>query len=126
MPSIFDVAKYILTKCGEMSTMKLQKLCYYCQAWANGPVCYQLFVETRGLFSVTADNEPGDTNNLDDSQKETINLVLDHYAKHDAQWLSRLTHMEQPWNTARKDVLPGQGCQNIITKESMAIYYGGL
>lgn len=143
MPSIFDVAKYILTKCGEMSTMKLQKLCYYCQAWslvwddkplfdedfqawANGPVCYQLFVETRGLFSVTADNEPGDINNLDDSQKETINLVLDHYAKHDAQWLSRLTHMEQPWNTARKDVLPGQGCQNIITKESMAIYYGGL
>ena len=27
--TIFDVAKYILTKLGPMTTMKLQKLCYY-------------------------------------------------------------------------------------------------
>lgn len=143
MPNVFDVAKYILIKCGEMSTMKLQKLCYYCQAWslvwddkplfeeefqawANGPVCYELFTQTKGKFSVNPSDEPGDINKLDDNQKETINLVLDHYASHDAQWLSRLTHMEQPWNDARKDIPLGKGCQNIITKESMALYYGGL
>jgi uncharacterized phage-associated protein len=34
MTNIFDVAKYILHAIGgQMSTMKLQKLCYYCQAW---------------------------------------------------------------------------------------------
>ena len=32
--TIFDVAKYILHKMNRMSTMKLQKLCYYAQAWA--------------------------------------------------------------------------------------------
>ena len=31
---VFDVAKYILTKQGMMSTWKLQKLCYYAQAWS--------------------------------------------------------------------------------------------
>ena len=29
MADIIDVAKYILEKCGTMTTMKLQKLCYY-------------------------------------------------------------------------------------------------
>lgn len=56
MANIFDVAKYILTEIGGVSTMKLQKLCYYSlveslrrdpehplfrerfEAWANGPV----------------------------------------------------------------------------------------
>ena len=34
MANVFDVAKYILEKQGDMSTMKLQKLCYYAQAWS--------------------------------------------------------------------------------------------
>ena len=33
MASVFDVAKYILHKSGRLSTWKLQKLCYYAQAW---------------------------------------------------------------------------------------------
>lgn len=33
MATVFDVAKYILDRCSEMSTWKLQKLCYYSQAW---------------------------------------------------------------------------------------------
>jgi hypothetical protein len=34
MTTIFDVAKYILQQRGEMTAMKLQKLCYYAQAWS--------------------------------------------------------------------------------------------
>ena len=55
-----------------------------------------------------------------------ISRVLEHYGKHDAQWLSQLTHMEDPWKLARKGVPSGVGCNHIITKESMALYYGGL
>ena len=33
MANVFDTAKYILEQKGDMSTMKLQKLCYYSQAW---------------------------------------------------------------------------------------------
>ena len=32
--SVLDVAAYILDKRGKMSTWKLQKLCYYAQAWS--------------------------------------------------------------------------------------------
>ncbi len=143
MANIFDVAKYILEKKGTMSTMKLQKLCYYAQAWslvwddkplfdeefeawANGPVCKKLFLKTKGHYSVSADNETGGSGDLTDDEIDTINQVLKYYGDHSAQWLSQLTHMEDPWNEARKDIPNGVGCNQIITKESMAIYYGGL
>ena len=143
MANVFDVAKYILETRGRMSTMKLQKLCFYCQAWslvwddnelfpeefeawANGPVCRELYNATRGVYSVTADDENGSSSNLTENQKDTINRVLDYYAKHDAQWLSQLTHLEDPYKLARVGIPAGVGSNNIISKESMAIYYGGI
>lgn len=143
MANIFDVAKYILEQQGDMSTMKLQKLCYYAQAWAlvwddrplfneefeawaNGPVCRELFFKTKGQYSVSAEDETGGEGNLTDNERDTIDHVLEHYGKHNAQWLSQLTHMEDPWNEARDGVAPGVGCDQVITKESMAMYYGGL
>lgn len=143
MATVFDVARYILETKGKMSTMKLQKLCYYAQAWAlvwddeplfeeefrawaNGPVCHELFFKTQGQFSVTAEEEPGNSDSLSADQKDTIDSVLDYYAPHDAQWLSRLTHLEAPWNEAREGIPAGVGCDRVITKESMAKYYGGL
>lgn len=143
MASIFDVAKYILHEKGEMSTMKLQKLCYYAQAWSlvwedplfdedfqawkTGPVCEELFKETQGMYSVTELNEPkGDISRLSDNQKDTINRVLKHYGDYDAGQLSQMTHLEDPWKDARKGLDEYIGCNRPITKESMAIYYGGL
>lgn len=143
MANIFDVAKYILEKNGAMSTMKLQKLCYYAQAWslvwddtplfpedfeawANGPVCRELFFKTKGRFSVSAEDETGGEGNLTENEMDTIDQVLAHYGGHNAQWLSQLTHMEDPWNEARKGIPAGEVCTQIITKESMALYYGGL
>jgi len=34
MPSVRDVAQYILSQLGPMTTMKLQKLAYYSRAWS--------------------------------------------------------------------------------------------
>ena len=143
MPDVFDVATYILEKQGTISTMKLQKLCYYAQAWnlvwadkplfeeefhawANGPVCKELFAKTQGQFSVDASDENGNSNNLSADQKDTIDKVLEYYAPHNAHWLSELTHMEDPWNEARPGIAPGIGSDNIISKESIAMYYGGI
>ena len=143
MANVFDTAKYILEQSGSMSTMKLQKLCYYSQAWslgwddsplfeedfqacANGLVCPDLFFKTQGKYSVSASDETGGDGDLSADQKDTIDKVLEHYGSHDAQWLSQLTHMEDPWIKARKGVPLGAGCSNVITKESMALYYGGL
>ena len=143
MANVFDTAEYILSQSGEMSTMKLQKLCYYSQAWslvwddtplfnedfqawANGPVCPELFKKTKGKYSVTALDETGGEGNLTDNQKDTINKVLEHYGNRDAQWLSQLTHLEDPWIKAREDTPAGGSSTEIISKESMAMYYGGL
>lgn len=145
MANVFDAAKYILNKQGPMSTMKLQKLCYYAQAWslvwddeplfsedfeawANGPVCPELFRLHRGKFRVSAEDIPDSLCDvpLTENQEDTVNIVLAHYGDKDAQWLSTLTHMEEPWKLARAGTQSGARCTNTITQESMAMYYGGL
>ncbi len=143
MANVFDAAIYILEQSGAVSVMKLQKLCYYAQAWslvwddyplfseefhawANGPVCPELFYKTKGKYLVSVDDETGGNGNLTDNQKDTIDKVLEYYGRYDAQWLSQLTQMEEPWRKAREGVPAGGGCNKIITKESMAMYYGGL
>lgn len=147
MHTIFDVAKYILHHIGvgTITTMKLEKLCYYCQAWslawdevplfsedfqawANGPVCPELFEKHRGRFVLenTYFDAEGDIENFTEDEIATMNAVLDAYGNKEPQWLSELTHNEMPWIYARHGVPRGARCSNVITKESMQEYYGGL
>lgn len=144
MASVFDVARYVLNHAGDMTTMKLQKLVYYCQAWslawdgvplfdeefqawANGPVCQELFATHKGLFWLSADfydkHEPYP---FTQTQIETMNAVLEGYADKEPQWLSELTHKERPWRETRVDVKPGEPCVSVIPKELMQEYYEGL
>lgn len=146
MSSVLDVAKYILEQTGEMTSMKLQKLVYYSQAWslvwdesplfdecieawANGPVVRRLYDMHKGQFKVNSANVPGDSSKLDDSQRETINGVLEFYGNKTAQWLSDLTHMESPWKDAREEagLRDGErGFDVIISTASMHEYYSSL
>ena len=147
MASIFDVAKYILESQGCLTTMKLQKLCYYAQAWslaweeqpifdedfqawANGPVCPALYAYHRGKFAICADELPSasDASCLSEIQIDTIDRVLGFYGDKESYWLSELTHKEMPWREARAraQALPGDRCSEVITKESMQQYYSGL
>ncbi len=142
MTNVFDVAKYILEKQGPMTTMKLQKLVYYCQAWslvwdekplfteaiqawASGPVVRELYDEHRGEYQIST-LVKGDVSNLQPYEKETIDAVLQAYGDKPAQWLSDLTHMEKPWNEAREGIPIGQNCENEITLASMSEYYGSM
>ena len=145
MTTVFDVADYVLKSTGQITSMKLQKLVYYSQAWslawddmplfdedfqawANGPVCPELFREHRGLFSLPKDyfanHARGDA--LSAEQVETIDIVLREYAGMSPHELSDLTHREYPWIKARGNTPPGMPCENIIEKEVMQDYYAGL
>jgi len=147
MASVFDVAKYILTNSCEMTAMKLQKLVYYAQAWhlvwdeeplfseaieawANGPVVRPLYEAHRGKFKLSAADfaHLGNTRNLSKSQKETISGVLDFYGGKTAQWLSDLTHMEDPWKETRKEAGLAEGVRGsaVISHSSMHEYYSSL
>lgn len=145
MHTVFDVAKYILHQCGEMTTMKLQKLCYYAQAWslawdgkplfdedfqawANGPVCVELYNEHRGQF-VIGENFFDQKGNCDDFEKdeiETMDIVLKAYGDKTPLYLSELTHKENPWKLTRIGIPMGERSHRVIEKEVMQEYYGGL
>ena len=141
MATVFDVANYILSETGSMTTWKLQKLVYYSQAWhavwedqqlfqesieawANGPVCPDLYSQHRGMFKVGSFGKGKFT--LKKSEKESIDVVLKHYGKKSAEYLSELTHQEAPWKDARKGLPAGVRGNRKIPVDAMAEYYGGL
>lgn len=143
MVSAHDVAAYILEKRGPMSAMKLQKLVYYAQAWhlvwdeqplfeeeiqawANGPVVYELFDAHRGKYTVSAPWKRGDARRLDKAQIGTVDAVLNTYADLTGRQLSVLTHDEQPWRRARAGLSPTAPSQRAIALDDMADFYTAL
>jgi len=142
MPTVYDVASYILAKQGTMTTMKLQKLVYYAQAWslvwdeeplfkneieawANGPVVPGLYQRHKGDFKIRR-LPAGDGRKIKGSAKKTIDAVLSYYSEKTSQWLSNLTHSEKPWRDARRGLNPSQRGSREITHAAMAEYYGSL
>jgi hypothetical protein len=66
----------------------------------------------------------GDPARLSQRQQETVLAVLDAYGSRTPNWLSRLTHREQPWIDARSGLPADAQCRNEITPESMRSFYG--
>ena len=143
MTNVFDVAKYILTKQGEMTAMKLQKLVYYSQAWhavweekplfdeqiqawINGPVVPTLYDLHRGKFLVTSSDICSSGVLLTDDEKDSIDRVLSFYGDKSSQWLSDLTHSETPWISAREGLAPNERGNREISVSSLAEYYEAL
>lgn len=140
--AVHDVAAYILERRGPMSAMKLQKLVYYSQAWtlaltgaplfdeqiqawAHGPVVYELFDRHRGQFVLEAWGT-GDPRRLRPTELHVIDAVLDRYARMSAEALSKLTHEELPWREARAGLRESQRSAAVISHESMRRFYSTM
>lgn len=144
MPTVFDVAKYILEKQGQITTFKLQKLVYYSKAWslvwdddslfnnkiyawANGPVCKDLYLKHKGFFEISKNElSDGNSNNLQPNHKATIDLVIKSYAHLSGQQLSNWSHTEKPWTDARKGLNIEERGEVEITPDSMVEYYSAI
>ena len=143
--SAFDVACNILQHYkSPISTMKLHKLLYYCQAWhlvweekplfkekieawANGPVIREIFNFHRGMYEISLRSFPiGNSDLLSKAQSESVDSVLDFYGDKSAQWLIDQTHSELPWRNARKGLLPNERGDVEITIDDMLEYYSSL
>ena len=139
---VFDVAAYILEKTKTITTMKLQKLVYYSQAWslvwdekplfeekteawANGPVIRDLFDYHRGMYEISA-MPIGNPRLLNEAQQETVDTVLEYYGDKPAQWLIDLTHMEEPWIQTRQGLPVRERGNRVIPLHVMADYYSSL
>lgn len=119
---------------------KLQKLLYYAQAWSLAwdgqplfPDDFEAWVEGPVVRSVYADErygtnsyQPGPAGNaatLSAAQNATIESVAAMYGARSGEWLSRLTHREAPWRTARAGLAATEASQNRISKVEMSAFY---
>lgn len=142
MASVFDVAAYVLTQAGYVSTMKLQKLVYYSQAfnlvksgsplfpeeieaWANGPVVPALFSKHRGRYVIGPEDSPsiGNAEKLSDAERSCVDHVVRTLGDKTGAQLSSLTHAENPWASARCGLPEGARSHNVISVNSIRAYY---
>ncbi len=142
-----DVAQYIIDKFNSrhqaVTTIKLQKLVYYSQAWSlvwddcplfnedfqawiNGPVVRSLFDDTKGYYYCPDHIKDANPDKLSANQKDTIDKVLSFYGDLTSSELVQLSHNEEPWQKARKDFPPEVPSTASIPKDIIANYYSGL
>lgn len=141
MVTVHDVAAAILAQQSPIEAMKLQKLCYYAQAWhlalfdvplfdepiqawSQGPVAPALWEGHRGRLMLTR-WEQGNAHELDARQAGVVNLVCSHYGMLSGDDLSELTHAELPWREAREGLPEGARSRYPIKRDTMARFYRG-
>jgi uncharacterized phage-associated protein len=150
MITINDCADFIIVKTTAdghgLNLLKLQKLCFYAQAWhlaiendqlfdgrfeawVHGPVnraLYKRFRDTHSLYaSVTEKDLSANFRDRDfpDAASNHIEMVLETYAGLSGTQLEELTHREEPWLRARGGLPPNARCEAEIDEGLMKTYY---
>jgi uncharacterized phage-associated protein len=140
--TIADVARFILERFGQMTTMKLQKLCFYTQAWhlvsfkkplfdadfsawENGPVSRDLYELHRGKYSVTSIEIPG-SRELSESKKAFVEAIVGAYCNFSGDELSSISHIEDPWKHAFEESKISGISNILISKTKMQDFYSSL
>lgn len=139
MVKVFDVANWFLSH-GEITHKKLQKLCYYAQAWhcalyngrvlfaerieawVHGPVIPELYKEYAFYGWDTIPQYNGDMN-FSEEEISILEAVFNTYWRFTGDQLEELTHRESPWIDARRGLERWESSTNEITTESMKEYY---
>jgi uncharacterized phage-associated protein len=126
-----------MTKDG-MEQLKLQKLLYYCQAgslawtprpmfldrieaWANGPVVVPIWNSHRyeAWISDVPEGEPL----MDANAVAIASQIFQNFGHYTPQQLSDMTHAEEPWLEARRNLPAGARGSTPISINSMRAYY---
>jgi len=143
MASVLDVAAYILQITGSVTTMKLQKLAYYSQAWSlvwdekplfpdsvqawvDGPVIPALYQAHKGKFTVRPGDIAGNAHALTPGEQDVVNRVIEFYGSMTGQQLSQLSHAEAPWREARQGYGSNEIARIEIPHDRIAAYYASL
>lgn len=139
---IFDLAKAFLS-IDSMTHKKLQKLCYYAkawylaindmnliedsfEAWVHGAVQPMLYQEYKvygfGYIPMYIDAKKSIPEEFLSFAKE----IYESYGDLDGNELEKINHSEDPWIEARGNLKPWQGCNTVISEDSMKKYYRDL
>ena len=143
MITINELADYVISSANAVgdpvSHLKLQKICYYAQAWhlavygeplvdetfeawVHGPVSPTLYARFRGYRwnSITEDIAAP---SIDEGAASHINEVLEVYMGMSGWDLERLTHAEAPWISARGGLQPDEPSNARISNDLMRDFY---
>lgn len=133
------VANWFLNK-SAMSHKKLQKLCYYAeawhlalynspifknchfQAWVHGPVCPELYEQYKNYGWADIQrltNKP----EIDPETDEFLEIVYATYGEFSGHQLEDITHNETPWIEARQGLEEWEPSNKHINQETMRTYY---
>lgn len=127
-----------------ITNLKLQKLCYYAQAWhvtlmdrplfserikawAHGPVVPDLYHRFKKYRWDAIDPSDVRTDPYEDMHSDDLQFLAQIWAQYgpmSGKQLEYLTHSEEPWKLAYGDRPMGSACENEITLEAMKAYYG--
>jgi uncharacterized phage-associated protein len=141
-----DIIRYYLSKVdeesGEVIThLKLQKLLYYTQswymafnrtplinekfqAWVHGPVLPRIYDKFKWYgYSPIPKVMANEENICDDLTSSILEMIWTVYGKYEAKYLERLTHLEDPWRLARKNLKTDDSSNIEIKNEDILNYY---
>ena len=140
--SIYEIADWFLSK-ESMTQNKLQKLCYYAQAWCYalknkrlirtdfqawiyGPVSPALYERFKS-FGYDAIRYIGAYKcRIDKEDVSLLEDVWETYGDQTGNSLTALTQRELPWIEARRGYTEDERCTVVISSEVMKRYYKSI
>ncbi len=142
--SVFDIANWFLSK-ESMDHKKLQKLCYYAQAWSyvfndkalfdgefeawvHGPVNRQLWCELKayGYRDIPKNKLNTMSKSVCEKTSEFLERIWVTYGEFEGYQLEQLTHQEEPWIKARDGISENQICTTDLDADVIKKYYSNL
>ena len=143
--TVYDIANYFLSK-ESMEQKKLQKLCYYAQAWSfallnrpiidgefeawvHGPVNRTLWNDLRdyGYVPIEKARYAERADKISDPESlQLLESVWTTFGEYTGWQLERLTHTETPWLDAREGYSEFQPSREKIKPAVMQRYYRSI
>ena len=125
-----------------ITPLKLQKILYYAQgyylamydkelfkedfqAWAHGPANPKIYDMYKKYGYNSIDYPSGKPKKVSEETLKFLYDIWNTFGIYDGKYLEILTHQEEPWINARKKAKchDGDSCTEIITKESMKVFF---
>lgn len=140
--SIYEIANWFLNK-EVMTQKKLQKLCYYAQAWyytlnnlslcdanfeawIHGPVSPVLYDRFKNFGFSGIKLKGNYISCITEEDQRFLERVWATYGEYTGNALEALSHSEPPWKEARTGYSNDERCNKIISLESMKRYFSSI
>lgn len=140
--NVFEVVNWFLSR-EKMNHRKLQKLCYYAQAWfyalknirlmdtdfeawENGPMSQVIYDKFESLGCGNIKLVGKYVSHIDKMDEELLESVWETYGDHTGNALEALSNSEQPWLEARIGYDLDEHSNVKISVETMKKYYASI